>query len=155
MIPATVRPLPTPAPSPMRKPARVLSGRNCSCCCEAYVMASSCSADSDPLRRVPSSRPDWNELIYKLLRQTLLTLEPLLKYSTLNNLHKLSSSSRSSWIGYFYREVLKLHRGRRSYRAFSKLRLNTHLCFIMISPFSFRLKLVLVYLSSIAYDRAE
>lgn len=33
MMPATVRPLPTPAPSPMRKPARWLFCRITSCCC--------------------------------------------------------------------------------------------------------------------------
>lgn len=32
MIPAIVRPLPTPAPSPIKKPARSPLGRNVSCC---------------------------------------------------------------------------------------------------------------------------
>lgn len=50
MIPAMVRPFPTPAPSPMRKPARVLSGKRCSCCCDAYVIDSSCNADKAPVR---------------------------------------------------------------------------------------------------------
>ena len=37
-LPAIVLPFPTPAPSPIRNPARVPSGRNCSCCWLAYTV---------------------------------------------------------------------------------------------------------------------
>lgn len=46
--------------APMRKPARLPSGRKCSCCCAAYVTASSCRADSAPVVIVSSG----NENLY-------------------------------------------------------------------------------------------
>lgn len=45
IMPATVRPFPTPAPSPMRKPARWLFCKITSCCCvikTATLMACNC-----------------------------------------------------------------------------------------------------------------
>lgn len=45
--PATVRPLPTPAPSPMKKPALLPSGSSCWCRWQAYTTLSSCSALSE------------------------------------------------------------------------------------------------------------
>mmetsp|Transcript_3744 Transcript_3744/g.10811 ORF Transcript_3744/g.10811 Transcript_3744/m.10811 type:complete len:201 (+) Transcript_3744:3656-4258(+) len=58
MRPASVLPLPTPAPSPMKKPLRCPSGRNVMCRCEAYTMLSSCSDDSNPLS-ICSCRCSW------------------------------------------------------------------------------------------------
>ena len=61
-----VLPLPTPAPSPMRKPALLPSGRKWLCCCEAYTMLSSCSADSF-LSLITSS---GSESSYLVVRKT-------------------------------------------------------------------------------------
>ena len=62
-IPAIILPLPTPAPSPMRKPALSPLLRILQCCCDAYTIASSCISERQAVARDSLGRVRSNQML--------------------------------------------------------------------------------------------